>query len=242
MKNKFLSIIGLFLLLLIPVHTFATTDETTSKEYVSMNLEETLAEEEIEPVFSDYKETDDQITIYMFRGKGCGYCKSFLNYINSITDEYGKYFKVRTYEVWYNSNNSELMTEVSDFLEEPATGVPYIIIGDKVFPGYADVYNEDIKTAITELYNSKDRYDVLKEIEKEKTLSTIKNIVNTCIPAICIIGTIIVLIYTDKKYRKLNVRINELEEKINAYNNPKHNNKETENKKENNIKNKKNKK
>ena len=47
-----------------------------------------------------------------------------------------------------------------------AGGVPYIVIGDKVFPGYADSYNEDIKAAIDELYDSKDRYDVFEEYNK----------------------------------------------------------------------------
>ena len=47
-----------------------------------------------------------------------------------------------------------------------AGGVPYIIIGDKVFPGYAESYDEDIKTAIKELYDSEEKYDVFEEYNK----------------------------------------------------------------------------
>ena len=39
---------------------------------------ELLKAKEIELAYPDYKETDDQITIYMFRGTGCTYCRSFL--------------------------------------------------------------------------------------------------------------------------------------------------------------------
>ena len=121
-----------------------------NEKYETMNLKETLAAEEIELTYTDYKETDDQITIYMFRGNTCGFCKSFLNFLNSITEEYGKYFKLESYEVWGNQDNAELLNSVGEFLGEQAGGVPFIVIGDKVFPGYNEVYDEDIKTAIKE--------------------------------------------------------------------------------------------
>jgi len=206
MKKKILSIISIFLLLLMPIQIFASTEK-----YESKNLKETLKEEEIELANADYKETDEQITIYMFRGSGCGYCKGFLTFLNSITEEYGKYFKLESYDVWYSQSNSDLMIEVSNFLEQPASGVPYVIIGDKVFPGYTEDYNEDIKSAIKELYDSKKRYDVFEEMEKAEIISNIKKIINICTLPISIIGIIGVLIFTDKKYKKLNQRITELE-------------------------------
>lgn len=134
------------------------------KDAVSMNLDSTLNDESIEKKYSNYNETDDQITIYLFRGKGCGYCKAFLTFLSSITQEYGKYFKLKSFEVWYNENNSALMNEVAKYLNEPAEGVPYIVIGDKVFAGYTTAYDEDIKTAITNLYNipKENRIDILK--------------------------------------------------------------------------------
>ena len=207
MKNKILSIITIFLLLLMPIKIFAST-----KEYETKNLIETLKEEKIELTYEKYKETDEQIIIYMFRGRECTYCKAFLTFLNGITEEYGKYFKLESYEVWYDQKNSDLMIEISEFLEQPATGVPYVIIGDKVFAGYADVYDEQIKTAIKELYDSKDRYDVFEEMKKAETISNIKNIINICTLPISIIGIISVLIITDKKYKKLNQRITQLEE------------------------------
>ena len=60
------------------------------------------------------------------------------------------------------------MKEVSTYMGEVAQGVPYIVIGDKVFPGYANSYDEDIKSAIVDLYKTtkKKRYDVFTEMKK----------------------------------------------------------------------------
>ena len=123
MKKK---IIGLLLLLslIMPFSTLAAT-----KKYNTLNLEKALEQEEIEHDLSNYKEDDKQAVIYLFRGKGCGYCRNFLTFLNSIVDEYGKYFKVVSYEVWYDQDNGTLMQEVSDFLGANATGVPFIVIG-----------------------------------------------------------------------------------------------------------------
>lgn len=159
-------VLTIALLLTVIVPFFGASAET--KKYQTMNLDEVLTQEEIEHDFSKYKESDKQITIYLFRGYGCGYCHRFLEFLNSIIDDYGKYFKVVSYETWYDRDNYNLMTEVSNFLGQPAGGVPYIIIGDQVFAGYSNEFDDSIKEAIKKLYNQKDRYDVMVEMEKAK--------------------------------------------------------------------------
>ena len=163
-------ILVVLLMVLFVTPTVAFAEEKT---YNTLNLDEALTAEEIEHDFSNYKENDDQITIYMFRGQGCGYCKKFLTFMNSIVDEYGKYFKVETYEVWNDSKNSELMQNIATFMGKEANGVPFIIIGDKSFNGYSESYDDEIKDAITKLYKTKksDRYDVMKEYEKSLNIA-----------------------------------------------------------------------
>lgn len=163
LKKIFLAFV-LCLTAVLPFKAMAATS------YEKMNLDEALTQEKIEHDFKNYKETDDQITIYLFRGYGCGYCRNFLTFLNSIVGEYGKYFKVVSYETWYNQDNYNLMVEVSSFLGQPAQGVPYVIIGNQIFPGYASSYDDKIKEAIKNLYDTKkeDRYDVMKEYEKSK--------------------------------------------------------------------------
>ena len=186
------------------------------KTYNTIIFDQTLSEEEIEHDFSNYKETDDQITIYMFRGKGCGYCRKFLTFLNSIVDDYGKYFKLESYEVWAteNKDNADLMQNVATFMNERADGVPFIIIGDKVFSGYTESYDDDIKSAIKELYETKKdkRYDVMDAYNNQKDDSDVSN-VSIIVFNIIIAGALAlaVAIYDSKKRIDLENRISNLE-------------------------------
>ena len=157
----------IFLLLLVvallPVKVFA---KSFIDDYNTLNFKDTLASEGIAIENKDYKETDDQAIIYMFRGQGCGYCKAFLEFLNSISKEYGKYFKLVSFEVWNDSKNSELLNKVPLVTNEAAGGVPYIIIGEKVFGGYAESYNEDIKAAIKAQYENPE-YDVMEKLDEQ---------------------------------------------------------------------------
>ena len=158
--------VGGILVALLFAFAFATKSVDAATH--SLNFEEALKEEGIEYDLSSYKEDDKQAIIYLFRGKGCGYCRRFLTFLNSIVSDYGKYFKVVSYEVWNDSDNKNLMTQVAEFFDKSAKGVPFIVIGDKVFEGYASDYDEEIKKAIKDLYDSNNKYDVLAEIEKAK--------------------------------------------------------------------------
>ena len=212
MKNKLLLIITI-IFLIFPAITKAET-------YNTLNFKETLKEEGIELKNSDYNESDNQITIYLFRGKGCSHCRDFLNFMNSISPEYGKYFKLVSYEVWHDENNSNLLNKVSNYLGQPASGVPYIIIGDKVFIGYGEKYDDDIKKLIVSLYKTdkKDRYDafakmdngnvnnVTKSSNPEKKEATINTVI-TLEVVLTILSLIIVITYINSKFKELNHNI-----------------------------------
>lgn len=211
MKKKIL-LLTLIALLLVPIAPLAKA------KYQTKNLIETLVEEDIELENEDYKENDKQVTIYLFRGTGCSYCKSFLKFLNSISDDYGKYFKLESYEVWADPKNSELLEGVSEFLEQPAGGVPYIIIGDQVFAGYSENSNDAIKAAIKEQYSKKEKYDVMVEFEKaqekaerEEFFSSGKFIVG--LNAVLItLATIAIILFVNIKVNSLKVKIDELKE------------------------------
>lgn len=215
MKKK---IIGLLLLLslIMPSSTLAAT-----KKYNTLNLDKALEEEGIEHDFSNYKEDNKQAVIYLFRGNGCSHCREFLTFLNSIVDEYGKYFKVESYEVWKDQNNSDLMQEVSDFLGANATGVPFIIIGDQYFKGYGESYADAIKNAIMEQYNSKNKYDVMNEMKKAKDKEAFDKIKNVLIIVSCNFifisaATIIIIMESKKNNSLLNNKIEKIETKINS--------------------------
>ena len=126
MKKRLL--IFLLVLSLLPMKVFA---KSMIDDYNTKNFVETLEAEDMKIENKDYKETDDQAIIYLFRGDGCGYCRAFLTFLNSISKEYGKYFKVISFEVWGDSNNSALLEKVPLVTNQAAGGVPYIIIGEK---------------------------------------------------------------------------------------------------------------
>ena len=131
--------------------------------YISYDFETVLSRLEINKSFTEYAPNEDAVNIYLFYRSSCIHCHNFLEFMNSITPEYGKYFKMVAYEVDNNQDNNNLMDEVASTLDKKAIGVPYIVIGNKVFRGYTDLYANDIKTAIMDLYETSinDRYDVM---------------------------------------------------------------------------------
>lgn len=207
--KKVIGYIVAAMLVLIPVVTFAA-EKVDLKNYQTMDFKQTLESENMTLQNTKYTESDDQITIYMFRGLGCGYCRSFLTFMNSISKEYGKYFKMVSFETWNDAANAELMQNIGSFLGEPAEGVPYIIIGDQVFPGYANTYDDGLKQAIKSLYDTKkeDRYDVFeaynedvdKKAKAEKSATTTPIVWNFIFISI---ATIIICCYTNSSNQKL---------------------------------------
>lgn len=187
----------------------------TSAEVTTQNLEEALTEEGIKHDLKDYKESDDKINIYLFRGNGCGHCKNFITFLYENIDELGKYFNLVSYEIFYNQDNSKLMSKVSKFFGEEATGVPYIVIGDKYFSGFGEGLKEDIKKAIKDLYNEKDRYDVFEEMDKPvEDTASVKDTSPQVIAwnaFFIAVATVVILFINNRQFKELNAKIDKLQ-------------------------------
>ena len=176
MKNIKKLFVLLLLLVLVPLSVYA---EKTTGETVDATEEEAAPE---------------KINIYLFRGEGCPHCADLEAFFESIEKEYGKYYNLIDYEVWYNKENSTLMNETAEKLGESVSGVPYLIIGKKTWNGYEDdkELNKEIKQAIVDEYNSAERYDVMAGVEK-------KNNTGALVLVICIIVTGAALLYLSRK-------------------------------------------
>lgn len=161
MKKKIFLLVTIMMLCL----PLVTKAKTYYDGYSTMNFEETLKAEGMEIQNKNYKETKDQAIVYMFRGQGCGFCQRFLTFMNSISKDYGKYFKMVSFEVWNDAKNSELFGKMSNVTGVAAEGVPYVIIGEKVFDGYASSYDDQIKEAIMNEYNNKGK-DVFEKLQE----------------------------------------------------------------------------
>ena len=164
MKQKLMTLLAIItLILLMPISAKANQiDENTT----STNLEETLKLAGMELKNENYKETDDQITIYMFRSSACEHAKAVLEYLNSISDEYGKYFKLRAYDV-EQKENMDFYNEIADFVKQEMRGVPFYIIGETKYLGFNKEEQDVIAETIKKEYNKKNRYDVVKEMKKQ---------------------------------------------------------------------------
>ena len=155
-KIKFLALL-LVATLLIPVTVFATDGEPA---------EEATATEEVTAA-EDTTAASNEVNVYFFRGEGCPHCEEAEQWFQSIEAEYGSYFKIVDYETWYNEENADLMEKVAKVRGEEASGVPYIIVGDKSWNGFTEEYGEEILSQIQTVFaqNVDDRYDVMKYLD-----------------------------------------------------------------------------
>lgn len=143
-------------ILLVP--TLALAEE--KKEPVSLGLKEACESENISFNHESYKESSEKANIYLFRGSGCSHCYDFLTYLEAMTEEYGKYFNLISYEVWQNEENNKLMKETASKMGDQVTGVPYIVIGNQSWNGYGEDLNEEIYNAIMKEYENGNKNDV----------------------------------------------------------------------------------
>ena len=104
---------------------------------------------------------NNKVNIYFFWGNGCPHCEEGFKFLDSISKEYGKYFKLNKFEVWENEDNAKLMEQFANKMGDEISGVPYIVIGNRTFKGFGEKHKEAIKDAIKEQY--KDSYDVYLE-------------------------------------------------------------------------------
>ena len=104
--------------------------------------------------------------IYLFYGESCPHCADEEEFLESYLGIYDNVELVK-YEVWNSEENRELLVKVQDELNNHASGVPYLIIGNKVYVGYyGKTTDKQIKKTVKEYVSSKKPIDVIKSIEK----------------------------------------------------------------------------
>jgi len=77
----------------------------------------------------------DEINLYFFYGDGCSHCAKEEKFLEKLEKE-NENIKVYRYEVWYNLANAQLLSQLGKELGLYGSGVPILIIGDTVIPGY----------------------------------------------------------------------------------------------------------
>ena len=167
--KKYLLLLILLVTFLIPKNTFASEITIANKTYEYLNFEETLKEVGIEKAYDSYEENDNQVIIYLFRGKDCEYCEEFLKFLNNNVNEYGAYFKLVSFEIYDNKENNSLLNKVANYIGAPGEGIPFVVIGNKYFEGYDSNYDSQILEAINKNYvdEVKERADIVKSLNNQ---------------------------------------------------------------------------
>ncbi len=175
MKKFAMFLVLLLAVVVLPFNVLAeeATDDSANEEVEVINEDGTESDSE------ESTEESNEVKIYFFRGEGCPHCADAEEWFESIEEEYGSKFEIIDYETWNNEDNAELMQKVADAREEEATGVPYIIIGNHSWNGFADDYTDEMLDAINSEYETPvaERYDIMKLLpdeaaEEEKSSSS----------------------------------------------------------------------
>ena len=165
-------------------------------EVVTETLKEACDAEELTCDFEEKEPSEDLPNVYIFRGNGCGYCERLLTFLGTIAEEYQDKVNFVVYEVADNTDNWDLYEKVGAKFGDEVSGYPYMVIGTKVFNGYASSDDEEIIETIEEYAAEENPYDVVAEVESgnlgEVKIETESNA--TAIVLVFIFGVVIVLI------------------------------------------------
>lgn len=161
----FMFVVLLVSVIVIPTSTYAeglnltgTTSETLSEAFDA----EAITGYDL----SNYSESGDKVSIYVFRKDGCINCKNFLTYIKDVLlPQYGDKIKVVSYELSSNQSNFNLLNKVATFFNQNQTtyATPYVVVGSKTFSG-AIYHNNSMRDEIEATIQSHDTFDVINEM------------------------------------------------------------------------------
>lgn len=205
--KKTLLLVTILTLFMIPNTVFAKATVSGLKEAVEEEIQvfgsvdgyEDAVEELKEADLSNYEENDDKVNIYLFRGSSCGHCFNAISYFASIAKNEGKYFNIKSYEVWSNTDNADLMNNIGEKLGDKISGVPYIVVGKKSWSGFNESYGKEIMDEVKSQYNKdpSERYDVMKEVGN--TESSSNDIISLIVILLITAGIVAGIIFTRKK-------------------------------------------
>ena len=118
---------------------------------------------------SDIDLGSNKSNIYIFWGDGCPHCKALAKFISKLPAETKNKVNIYSFEVWSDKDNKTLMKNFGKFLDQDVRGVPFMVIGDKIFDGYSsgdtktDQQILDAINTIIKNQGSTDQYKLYKK-------------------------------------------------------------------------------
>ena len=86
---------------------------------------------------SDIDLSSNKPNIYIFWGDGCPHCNALAKFISKLPAETKDKVNIYSFEVWSDKDNKTFMKNFGKYLNQDVSGVPFIVIGDKIFDGYS---------------------------------------------------------------------------------------------------------
>lgn len=84
---------------------------------------------------------EKELNLYLFYGENCPHCKQLKKFLNEYLEDKLN-VKLYQYEVWNNSENRKLFTDVMEITEQRRGNVPYLVIGENAIVGYGGEYTD----------------------------------------------------------------------------------------------------
>ncbi len=115
------------------------------------------------PESTDKATDSSTLLVYLFWGEGCSNCSQAKLFLNEMKAKYNN-MEIKSYEVFYDKKNYNLLSQLLDAYNIKFTGVPVIFIGEKSFSGFTSAYKENVEDAIKSSIANGQYIDPIKKI------------------------------------------------------------------------------
>ena len=176
-KRIILSLISVIIIILSVILYFMSSSMNQVKTHQEENKQnQTPKNTQANIEFSkmtekDIKSSKNKVNVYVFWGDGCPHCKHLAQFFDSNKSELKDKMNLYTFEVWKDSTNLKFMKDFGKFLGETPQGVPYMIISNKTFSGFAESDEEtkdEIINLIKQGYQNSSKIDKYQEYKAAK--------------------------------------------------------------------------
>lgn len=176
-KRIILSLISVIIIILSLILYFISSSMNQVKTHQEKNKQnQTSKNTQTNIEFSkmtekDIKSSKNKVNVYVFWGDGCPHCKNLAQFFDLNKSELKDKMNLYTFEVWKDSTNLKFMKDFGKFLGETPQGVPYMIIGDKTFSGFAESdkkTKDEIINFIKQGYQNSSKIDKYQEYKATK--------------------------------------------------------------------------
>lgn len=100
-------------------------------------------------------DASENIKAYLFYGNGCPHCAKEMQFLQEMQKDYSG-LEIVAYEIYSNKDDALLLQKIGKSLDVDVSGVPFSVVGDKHFIGYADgITSEEIRNKIEECSRKK---------------------------------------------------------------------------------------